>query len=125
MSPVIATGKTTTVRDFIKMCFAHVGVELDFKGKGLNEKAFIKSTSNTKFKLEIGKEILEVDSKYFRPTEVDLLIGDPSKAKTKLGWIPQYTLEKLVNEMMTSDLILMQKEQYLKEGGYKSKDYFE
>ena len=122
---VIATGKTTTVRDFIKMCFAHVGVELDFKGKGLNEKAFIKSTSNTKFKLEIGKEILEVDSKYFRPTEVDLLIGDPSKAKTKLGWIPQYTLEKLVNEMMTSDLILMQKEQYLKEGGYKSKNYFE
>tara|TARA_B100001059_G_scaffold60130_1_gene55747 strand:+ start:30347 stop:31462 length:1116 start_codon:yes stop_codon:yes gene_type:complete len=122
---VIATGKTTTVRDFIKMCFAHVGVQLDFKGKGLDEKGFIKSTSNPKFKLEIGKEILEVDSKYFRPTEVDLLIGDPSKAKNKLGWIPEYTLEKLVNEMMTSDLILMQKEQYLKEGGYESKNYFE
>ncbi|MDA9226202.1 GDP-mannose 4,6-dehydratase [Flavobacteriaceae bacterium] len=122
---VIATGTTTSVRDFIKMSFKHIGVELEFKGKGVNEKGFLKSCNNPEYKLEIGKEVVQVDSKYFRPTEVDLLIGDASKAKNKLGWIPEYSLEELITEMMSSDLILMQKEQYLKEGGYSTKNYFE
>ena len=122
---VIATGTTTSVRDFIKMSFKHIGVELEFKGKGVNEKGFLKSCNNPEYKLEIGKEVVQVDSKYFRPTEVDLLIGDASKAKNKLGWIPEYSLEELITEMMSSDLILMQKNQYLKKGGYSTKNYFE
>ena len=122
---VIATGITTSVRDFIKMSFKQIGVELEFKGKGVNEKGFVKTSNNSEYKLQIGKEVVQVDSKYFRPTEVDLLIGDASKAKNKLGWIPEYSLEKLVTEMMSSDLILMQRDQYLKEGGYSTKNYFE
>jgi len=121
---VIATGTTTSVRDFIKMSFKHIGVEIEFKGKGVNEKGLIKGCNNPEYKLEIGKEVVQVDSKYFRPTEVNLLIGDASKAKSKLGWIPEYSLEDLVAEMMSSDLILMQKDQYLKEGGYSKKYYF-
>ena len=122
---VIATGKTTSVRDFIKMSFKHIGVDLEFRGKGKNEKGFIKACNNPKYKLEIGKHVVQVDSKYYRPTEVDLLIGDASKAKNKLGWVPEYSLEELISEMMNSDLILMQKDQYLKEGGYSTKNYFE
>jgi GDPmannose 4,6-dehydratase len=122
---VIATGKSTSVRDFIKMSFKHIGVELEFRGKGLGEKGFIKACNNPKYKLEIGKQVVQVDSKYYRPTEVDLLIGDASKAKNKLGWVPEYSLEGLIGEMMNSDLILMQKDQYLKEGGYSTKNYFE
>ena len=121
---VIATGTTTSVRDFIKMSFKHIGVEIEFKGKGVNEKGLIKGCNNPEYKLEIGKEVVQVDSKYFRPTEVNLLIGDASKAKSKLGWIPEYSLEDLVAEMMSSDLISMQKDQYLKEGGYSKKYYF-
>ncbi|MCL4156975.1 UNVERIFIED_CONTAM: hypothetical protein GTU68_008651 [Idotea baltica] len=112
---VIATGKTTTVRDFVKMCFAHVGVELEFKGTGAEEKGYI----------EIGKEVIAVDSKYFRPTEVELLIGDATKAKEMLGWIPKYDLADLVEDMMSSDIVLMEKQQYLKDGGYRIKNYFE
>ena len=122
---VIATGNTTKIRDFVKMAFNHIGVVLDFKGEGLNEKAFIASCKNPKYNLEIGKEVLAIDPKYFRPTEVDLLIGDPSKAKNKLGWEPKIKLEELVQDMMTSDLILMTKDKYLKEGGYKTLNYFE
>ena len=122
---VIATGKTTTVRDFVKMCFAFVGVEIEFKGQGTNEKGYIKSCNNEEYKLEIGKEVVAVDEKYFRPTEVDLLIGDASKAREKLGWVPEYDLKALVNDMMSSDLKLMQKQQYLKDGGYRIKNYFE
>lgn len=122
---VIATGKTTTVRDFVKMSFNHVGVELEFKGTGVNEKGYVKSCTNPKYQLEIGKEVVSVDPKYFRPTEVDLLIGDASKAKNKLGWIPKYDLPALVEDMMTSDLKLMEKEQFLKEGGYNIMNYFE
>jgi GDPmannose 4,6-dehydratase len=122
---VIATGKTTTVRDFIKMSFAHVGIELEFKGEGAKEKGYIKSCNNTKYQLEIGKEVIAVDEKYFRPTEVELLIGDATKAKEKLGWIPKYDLAGLVEDMMTSDIILMEKQQYLKDGGYTVKNYFE
>ncbi|WP_420322302.1 GDP-mannose 4,6-dehydratase [Flagellimonas sp.] len=122
---VIATGKTTTVRDFVRMSFNEVGIELEFKGEGVNEKAFVKACGNPEFQLEIGKEVLSVDPKYFRPTEVDLLIGDPTKAKTKLGWIPEYDLPALVKDMMQSDVKLMQKEQYLKDGGYRILNYFE
>lgn len=122
---VIATGKTTSVRDFVRMAFSEVGIELEFKGEGVDEKAFVKSCSNQDFQLEIGKEVLNVDPKYFRPTEVDLLIGDASKAKHKLGWEPEYTLNDLVKDMMQSDVKLMQKEQYLKDGGYKTMNYFE
>ena len=95
------------------------------KGKGVDEKAYIKVCHNPKFQLEIGKEVLAVDPKYFRPTEVDLLIGDPTKAKTKLGWVPEYDLQGLVKDMMQSDVKLMQKDQYLKKGGYQILNYFE
>ncbi len=122
---VIATGTTTTVRDFVKMSFSHIGVELEFKGKGVNEKGYIKLCSNPKHQLPIGKEVLGIDSRYFRPTEVDLLIGDPSKAKNKLGWTPEIELPELIEDMMKSDLKLMQKEQFLKDGGYETLNYFE
>ena len=122
---VIATGRTTTVRDFVRMSFAQVGIELAFRGKGVNEKAYVVSCSNPEYQLELGKEVLAIDPRYFRPTEVDLLIGDPSKAKHKLGWIPEYSLEDLVNDMMTSDLELMKKEYHIKEGGYQILNYFE
>lgn len=122
---VIATNKTTKVRDFVKMAFAHVGIELEFKGEGVNEVGLIKKCNNPKYQLEIGKEVVAIDEKYFRPTEVDLLIGDASKAKEKLGWTPKYNLADLVEDMMSSDIKLMEKQQYLKDGGYKVKNYFE
>ncbi len=122
---VIATGKTTPERDFVRMSFAEVVIELEFKGQGVDEYAYVKSCSNPEYQLEIGKEVLAVDPKYFRPTEVDLLIGDPSKAKNKLGWIPEYELADLIKDMMQSDLKLMQKDQYLKDGGYRILNYFE
>ena len=122
---VIATGKTTPVRDFVRMSFAEVGIELEFKGEGVEEKAYVKSCSNPDFQLEEGKEVLAVDPKYFRPTEVELLIGDATKANTKLGWTPEYDLQDLVKDMMQSDVQLMQKEQHLQEGGYNVLNYFE
>ena len=122
---VIATGKTTSIREFVIMAFNHVGIILEFRGEGIDEKAFVVSCSNPNFQLEIGKEVLSVDSKYFRPTEVDLLIGDPTKAKNKLGWEPEINLTELVDDMMSSDLKLMLKDQYLMEGGYKTLNYFE
>lgn len=122
---VIATGKTTPVRDFVRMSFAEVGIELEFKGTDVNEKAFVASCSNPDFQLEIGQEVLAVDPKYFRPTEVDLLIGDPTKAQQKLGWECKYNLQDLVKDMMRSDLKLMQKDQFLKESGYATLNYFE
>ena len=117
---VIATGKTTTVREFVRMSFLEVGIELEFTGEGVNEKATVLKCNNPEFQLEIGKEVLSVDPAYFRPTEVDLLIGDPTKAKEELGWVPVHDLASLVKDMMQSDVKLMQKEQYLKEGGYHS-----
>lgn len=122
---VIATGKTTPVRDFVRMSFAEVGIELEFKGVGVEEKGYVKACNNPEFQLEIGVEVLAVDPKYFRPTEVDLLIGDPTKARTKLGWECKYDLAALVKDMMQSDLKLMQKDQYLKDGGYATLNYFE
>lgn len=116
---VIATGKTTTVRDFVRLAFKEVGIELEFKGIGVNEKASVVLCNNPLFQLEIGKEVLSIDPAYFRPTEVDLLIGDPTKAKEKLGWVPEHDLASLVKDMMQSDVKLMQKKLYLKDGGYQ------
>ena len=122
---VIATGKTTTVRDFVRLAFKEVGIELEFKGQGVNEKALVVKCNNSTFKIETGKEVLSIDPSYFRPTEVDLLIGDPSKAKNKLGWVPEHDLESLVKDMMQSDVMLMQKNQYLKQGGYSTSTFVE
>ncbi len=115
---VIATGKTTSVRDFVTMAFEYVGVEIEFKGKGINEKGYVKGCTNMNYKLDIGKEILSVDPNYFRPTEVDILVGDSSKAKKELGWTPKIELKELINDMMESDLILMKREKFLEEGGF-------
>jgi GDPmannose 4,6-dehydratase len=122
---VIATGKTTTVRDFVRLAFKGVGIELEFKGAGVNETATVVKCTNPLFQIEIGKEVLSIDPAYFRPTEVDLLIGDPTKAKEKLGWVPEHDLESLVKDMIQSDVKLMQKQQYLKDGGYQTNNYFE
>jgi GDPmannose 4,6-dehydratase len=122
---VIATGVTTTVRDFVRMAFNYIGIELEFTGEGQHEVGTIKKCNDPKHQLEIGKEVVAVDEKYFRPTEVELLIGDASKAHTKLGWKPEYKLQELVNEMMQSDLKLMRKDSYLKDGGYEILNYFE
>jgi GDPmannose 4,6-dehydratase len=122
---VIATGKTTTVREFVRLAFKEVGIELEFKGVGVDEIATIMKCNNPLFQIETGKEVLSIVPGYFRPTEVDLLIGDPTKAKEKLGWIPEYDLASLVKDMMQSDVKLMQKDQYLKDGGYTALNYFE
>lgn len=122
---VIATGTTTSVRDFVKMAFHEIGVALEFKGKDEQEKAYVKSVSNPKYTLEIGKEVLAIDPRYYRPTEVELLIGDATKAKEELGWVPEHDLQSLVSDMMQSDLKLMQKDQYLHDGGYDILNYYE
>ncbi len=122
---VIATGRTTSIRDFVIMAFKHVGIILEFKGIGLNEKATVKRCTNPKFKIPEGQEVLSIDPRYFRPTEVDLLIGDPSKAKEKLGWEPEISLEELVQDMMESDLQLFQKDKFLRDNGYNTPNYFE
>lgn len=122
---VIATGVTTPVRDFLIMSFAEVGVELEFKGSGPEEKAFVVSSSNPEFRLEKGTQVMSIDPRYYRPTEVDLLIGDATKARTKLGWKPKYDLKQLVQEMMQADLELFRKDKYLKEGGHKIFNYHE
>jgi len=122
---VIATGKTTTVRDFVKLAFKHVGVEVEFKGQGVDEIGIVSKCSNNSYKLKPGQTVVCVDPKYFRPTEVDILVGDPSKAKNELGWEPKISLEELVEDMMKSDLKLMQKDLDLKKLGYEPKNYFE
>ena len=122
---VISTGKTTTVREFVRLSFAEIGIELEFKGEGVNEKAIIVKCNNSEYQLPLGKEILSVDSKYFRPTEVDILIGDSKKVNTKLGWKPEYDLTSLIKDMVQSDIKLMQKDQYLKEGGFNILNSFE
>jgi len=116
---VIATGVTTSVRDFISMSFAELGIELEFSGKGVEEIAKVKSCSNNEYQLEKGKIVMRINPKYYRPTEVDLLIGDPTKAKTKLGWQPEYDLPALVKDMMASDVELFKRDKYLLQGGHK------
>lgn len=134
---VIATGITTTIRDFISKAFKEIGVEIDFKGENVNEvavlnyideKMFIEKVGESyleSFKKRVGEEVVGVDPQYFRPTEVDLLIGDATKARTRLGWEPKYTLDALIQDMMQNDVKLMKKESYLKDGGYKILNYFE
>src|SRR5690606_30511418 len=121
---VIATGITTTVRDFIKMAFAEVGVELEFSGSGVDEKAVVRSTSG-EYAFQVGQEVLAIDPAYFRPTEVELLIGDPTKSKEKLGWEPKCTLPELVKEMVAADIMLFRKEKMLKEAGFDISRQFE
>jgi len=120
---VIATGVTTEVREFARMVFAELGVGIEFKGKGIEEKGYVDSLDKTKVPegctLKIGQEVIAVDPRYFRPTEVDLLVGDATKARTKLGWTPKYDLKSIIREMVESDLKLARKEFYLKSGGYK------
>ncbi|WP_457744998.1 GDP-mannose 4,6-dehydratase [Sulfurimonas sp.] len=130
---VIATGQTTAVRDFVRMAFKFAGIELEFKGEGVDEKGVISSINKERLNelgidnatLKVGNEVVAVDPKYFRPTEVDLLLGNPTKAEEKLGWRREYQLKELVDDMMASDLKLMTKDQYLKDGGYTIMNYFE
>jgi len=130
---VIATGVTTTVRDFVKMAFAELGIEVEFSGKDENEKGVIIDIDQTICAelgidlngLKMGQTVVKVDPQYYRPTEVDLLLGDPTKANTKLGWIPKYDLPALVKDMVSSDLNLMKRDEYLKKGGFSVLNYFE
>ena len=134
---VIATGITTTIRDFIRMAFEEIGVGIRFKGEGIDEVAIIESIDEglfvkkvgdaylENFKKRVGEEVVGVDPQYFSPTEVELLIGDATKARTRLGWEPEYSLAALIEDMMKNDIKLMKKESYLKEGGYKILNYFE
>jgi GDPmannose 4,6-dehydratase len=130
---VIATGITTTVRDFVRMSFAELGIDIEFSGKDENEKGVIIDVDETKAItlglnidfLKPGQTVVRVDPKYFRPTEVDLLLGDPTKSKTQLGWEPKYDLPALVKDMVISDLHLMKKDEYLKQGGFNTLNYFE
>jgi GDPmannose 4,6-dehydratase len=122
---VIATGVTTTVKEFIIKTFARLGITIEFSGEGLEEKGVITKTTNPEFKVKIGQEIVKIDPRYFRPTEVELLIGDPSKAKSVLGWSPKYDLDKLIDEMVASDMQLFRRDNYLKEGGHKIFQYHE
>jgi GDPmannose 4,6-dehydratase len=101
---VLATGRTTYIRDFVRMAFRELGVELDFHGEGEAEKGVVASVSDGNYRFQVGQEVVAVDPRYFRPAEVDLLIGDASKAKRVLGWEPRYTLEGMVQEMVASDL---------------------
>ena len=122
---VIATGITTFVRDFVRMAFEEVGIELDFRGEGVEEVGYIRECRNPEYQLEKGRAVVAVDPKYFRPTEVDLLIGDPTKAMTKLNWKPKYDLPALVKDMMSSDLDLFKRDKYLQKGGHKIMNYYE
>lgn len=130
---VIATGVTTTVREFVRMAFAELGIEIEFSGKGEQEKGVIIDIDEERLLqlnidqsvIKFGQTVVKVDPTYYRPTEVDLLIGDPTKANTKLGWKPKYDLQMLVTDMVQSDLHLMRKEEYLKKGGFETLNYFE
>lgn len=122
---VIATGVTTRVREFVRLAFAEVGIEVEFRGEGADEKGYVVACNNPDYQLEIGKLVVAVDPKYFRPTEVELLIGDPTKSQTKLGWKPKYDLAMLVAEMVAADVEHFRKEKLLKEYGYAIKNQFE
>lgn len=122
---VIATGITTTVRDFVRMSFAELGIELSFEGKGQEEVGKVAKCNNPDYQMEIGKEVIKVDPEYYRPTEVELLIGDPTKAKEKLGWELDYTLEALVKDMVQSDVELFKRDKFLLKGGHKIYNYHE
>jgi len=140
---VIATGITTEVREFIRLTFEGIGIEVAFKGVGIDEKGIMVGLNETLFAQKVGtaylgkiknriaeangesSEVVAIDAEYFRPTEVELLIGNPDKAKRQLGWEPEYDLSGLIEDMITSDIKLMKKEAYLKDGGYRIMNYFE
>lgn len=136
---VIATGITTAIRDFITMAAKEIGLTLEFKGEGVNEKGYITAVDTSVFSEKVGEkylsairerivnnpEVVNVDPQYFRPTEVDLLIGDPTKSQTVLGWKPEYDLKGLIEDMMRSDIKLFKRDAYLKEGGFTVMNYFE
>jgi GDPmannose 4,6-dehydratase len=122
---VIATGTTTTVRNFLIQSFENVGIELEFEGSDESEIAKVKSCGDSEYSLPIGKIVVKIDTRYFRPTEVDILQGDASKAQKQLGWSPEYTLEKLISEMVSSDLELFKKNKYIREGGFKFTNPYE
>jgi len=122
---VIATGKTTKIRDFVIKSFNHVGVDLEFSGTGVEETAVVKKCNNEKYQIPTGQVVLKIDPKYFRPTEVDLLLGDATKAKEKLGWVPKHDLDSLIKDMMSSDLNLFERDRYLKDGGHDIMEYHE
>lgn len=122
---VIATGVTTTVREFVRLAFAELGIELTFAGEGVAEVAHVAACHNPSYQLEVGSVVVQIDERYFRPTEVELLIGDPTKAKTQLGWEPQYDLQALVQEMVQADMKLFQRDAYLQAGGHAIPNAFE
>jgi GDPmannose 4,6-dehydratase len=134
---VISTGVTTTIRDFIKMSFMELGVEVEFKGENEKEEGYIVNINDdvfskvvgeeylSSFKKRVGEVVVGVDPAYFRPTEVEILIGDNTKARTKLGWEPTYDLKALCQDMVMHDIELMKKEEFLKNGGYRILNYFE
>ena len=122
---VIATGVTTSVRDFIKLAFAHAGVQVAFKGSGEQEIGYVEKVLLPECKVKEGDVVVEVDKKYFRPTEVDLLLGDPTKAKEKLGWTAKYTLDELAKEMIDADIDHFRKQLILRESGYKTLNQYE
>jgi GDPmannose 4,6-dehydratase len=122
---VIATGITTPVREFVRMSFEEAGIEIEFRGSGVNETAVVKKCSHPEFQIAEGTEVVCIDERYFRPTEVDLLLGDPSKAKKQLGWSPTYTLKELIKEMVAYDIDLFRKDKHLISGGFKIKSPIE
>ena len=122
---VIATGKMVSVRDFVRLAFSYLGIELEFKGTGSNEYARVASCNNPEFQLEIGRTVVKVDERYFRPAEVEQLLGDATKAKEKLGWTPRYQLDELVVDMMDADIALFRRDKYLIDGGHDVMEYHE
>lgn len=117
---VIAMGETTYVRDFVRMAFGELGIEIEFRGQGVEEKGYVKACTNIDYQIEIGKQVIAIDPQYFRPTEVDLLIGDPTKSKSQLGWKPQYDLAGLVSEMVNSDVERVKREMMLQQNGFRA-----
>jgi GDPmannose 4,6-dehydratase len=122
---VVATGITTSVRQFARMAFSHAGIEIDFRGSGTKEKGYVTMVNNPDAKVEAGDVVIEVDERYFRPTEVDLLIGDASKAKAILGWSPRYTVDELAREMVESDIAYFHRQLLLKNAGFRTLNNFE
>ena len=122
---VIATGVTTTVRDFVVKAFAEIGIQLEFKGQGAEEVGVISSCHNPEYQLEKGIPVVKIDTSYFRPTEVDVLVGDATKCKTKLNWEPKYDLDNLIKDMMHHDLELFKKEAHIRSGGFKASNHID
>ena len=122
---VIATGVTTEVREFVRLAFNELGIIVGFEGEGVDEQGVVMDCLDPEYKLPKGKVVVRVDSRYFRPTEVELLIGDATKARVQLGWVPEHDLNSLVRDMVSGDLLIMKRDKYLKEGGYAIKNYYE